>query len=159
MNLMKRLPPWALLLLIAIYILSPVDLLPDFFGLPSRVDDLFVALAGLLYLYIGSQAKARRARTSGQRSQRAGDRKRGEDTSGREEGGKEETRPRDPYEILGVKRGTPLPEIKRLYKEKLLQYHPDRVQHMGSELQELAEQRTKEITEAYQKVLKERGET
>ena len=49
-----------------------------------------------------------------------------------------------------------LEEIRRRYKEKLLQYHPDRVQHLGKEFQEIAERRTKEITEAYQRILRER---
>jgi DnaJ like chaperone protein len=42
-----------------------------------------------------------------------------------------------------------------VYKEKLLQYHPDRVQCLGKEFQDLAEQKTKELNEAYQRILKE----
>ncbi len=62
-----------------------------------------------------------------------------------------------PYEVLGVDRGQGFEEIRRRYKEKLLQYHPDRVLHLGREFQEMAERKTKEITEAFQKIQKERA--
>ncbi|MGW8324027.1 MAG: J domain-containing protein [Thermodesulfobacteriota bacterium] len=58
--------------------------------------------------------------------------------------------------MLGVDRGQGFEEIRRRYKEKLLQYHPDRVLHLGKEFQEIAERKTKEITEAFQKILRER---
>ena len=39
--------------------------------------------------------------------------------------------------------------IKTAYREQLMKYHPDRVQHLGREFQEMAEEKTKLITEAY----------
>ena len=59
--------------------------------------------------------------------------------------------------MLGAARGESLEEIRRRYREKLLQYHPDRVQHLGREFQEMAEQKTKEITEAFRKISRERA--
>ncbi len=40
--------------------------------------------------------------------------------------------------------------IKKNYLEKLAQYNPDKVRSMGKELQDLAEQKSKEINEAFQ---------
>jgi DnaJ-domain-containing protein 1 len=52
--------------------------------------------------------------------------------------------------ILGVT-DTDTPEtIKTRYKELLTKYHPDKVQHLGVEFQEMAERKTKAIMEAYE---------
>ncbi|MFA5357244.1 MAG: DnaJ domain-containing protein, partial [Candidatus Omnitrophota bacterium] len=53
---------------------------------------------------------------------------------------------RDYYEILGVKKGATLEEIKKSYREMALRYHPDRVPH---EQKKEAEEKFKEISEAY----------
>ena len=53
--MLRQLPPWLLLILCILYVLSPLDLLPDVLGLPGRFDDLLVALGTLLYLYAGSK--------------------------------------------------------------------------------------------------------
>ena len=41
-------------------------------------------------------------------------------------------------------------EIKRSYRKLIAQYHPDKVEHLGPELQELANKKTKEIVLAYE---------
>jgi DnaJ-domain-containing protein 1 len=52
--------------------------------------------------------------------------------------------------ILGVtNRDTPA-TIKARYKDLLTKYHPDKVQHLGVEFQEMAERKTKAIMEAYE---------
>ena len=40
--------------------------------------------------------------------------------------------------------------IKSVYRKKIAQYHPDKVSAMGPEIQEVAEQKAKEINEAYE---------
>lgn len=158
MKLIRKLPPWLLLLLGVLYVLSPVDLLPDFLGLPGRFDDLLVALGTLLYLYSGSKKFPGTDSSGRARSSREG-RGRGEDRTGFRDGSRTQGEPGsvDPYEVLGAARGDDLEEIRRRYKEMLLQYHPDRVQHLGKEFQEMAERKTKEINEAFRKIVKERG--
>lgn len=158
MSLLRRLPPWLLLLLCVLYVLSPVDLLPDFLGIPGRLDDLLVALGTLFYLYSASKkvpgtGGSRRERASREGRQGHQDRRGSE----RDSSGRAARDSIDPYEVLGVHRGENFEEIRSRYKEKLLQYHPDRVQHLGKEFEEIAEQKTKEITEAYQQILRERG--
>jgi DnaJ-class molecular chaperone len=58
----------------------------------------------------------------------------------------------DPYEILGIQRGASKEEIKKAYRRTIAQYHPDKVGHLGEEIQKLARQKTQEITEAYNRL-------
>jgi hypothetical protein len=64
----------------------------------------------------------------------------------------------DPYEVLGVSATDAPDEIKSKYKQLIMQYHPDRVSHLGPELIEFALRKTKEINEAYALVRKDLGE-
>ncbi len=156
MNLLRQLPPWLLLVLCALYLLSPADLFPDFLGLPGRVDDILVALGTLFYLYTNSKKVpgSDRSRKAGNTRRGRGEERRKSEGASPGTGGRESE---DPYEILGTNPGEDLHAIRRRYKEKLLQYHPDRVHHLGEEFQEMAERKTKQITEAYQRILRERG--
>ncbi|MDP9317021.1 MAG: DnaJ domain-containing protein [Chloroflexota bacterium] len=54
-----------------------------------------------------------------------------------------------PYEVLGVSPDASPDEIKSAYHSKVKLYHPDKVAHLGEELQVLAQQRTLEINAAY----------
>lgn len=61
---------------------------------------------------------------------------------------------RDPYEVLGVSRGATEEEIKKAYKSLSRKYHPDA--NINNPRKEEAEERFKEIQQAYQQVMKER---
>lgn len=52
--------------------------------------------------------------------------------------------------ILGVTAGDDPATMRKKYKELLAKYHPDKVQHLGIEFQEMAERKTKAIMEAYE---------
>ena len=52
---------------------------------------------------------------------------------------------RDYYDVLGVERNASLEDIKRAYRKKALEFHPDR--NPGDKS---AEERFKEATEAYE---------
>ena len=54
---------------------------------------------------------------------------------------------RDPYEVLGIKPGASDDEIKRAYRDLARKYHPDNYQN--NPLADLAEEKMKEINEAY----------
>ena len=56
---------------------------------------------------------------------------------------------RDYYTILGVKKGAPDGEIKKAYRKLSMQYHPDKVGHLGDEFKGVAEEKMKEINMAY----------
>jgi len=51
--------------------------------------------------------------------------------------------------ILGLKGKPNLNEIKKRYRNNIKKYHPDKVAMLGDELIELAEEKTKELNEAY----------
>ncbi|MCU0666164.1 MAG: molecular chaperone DnaJ [Candidatus Omnitrophica bacterium] len=53
---------------------------------------------------------------------------------------------RDYYEILGIKKGASLDEVKNAYRQMALRFHPDRV---PQEQKKEAEEKFKEISEAY----------
>ena len=49
--------------------------------------------------------------------------------------------------LLGVTANDDPAAIRKKYEELLAKYHPDKVQHLGIEFQEMAETKTKAITE------------
>jgi hypothetical protein len=61
----------------------------------------------------------------------------------------------DPYSVLGVKQNASEDEIKRAYHELARKYHPDNYQN--NPLANLAEEKMKEINEAYDAITKMRG--
>lgn len=63
---------------------------------------------------------------------------------------------RDPYEVLGISRGATEEEIKKAYKALSRKYHPDA--NINNPHKEEAEEKFKEIQQAYQQVMKERTE-
>ena len=54
---------------------------------------------------------------------------------------------RNPYEVLGIREGASEEEIKRAYREQVKKYHPD--QYRDNPLSKLAEEKLREINEAY----------
>ncbi|MCI6634698.1 MAG: J domain-containing protein [Eubacteriales bacterium] len=63
---------------------------------------------------------------------------------------------KDPYSVLGVPRDADDDAIKKAYRELARKYHPDN--YAGTNLAEVAEEKMKEINEAYDAVQKERQE-
>ena len=56
------------------------------------------------------------------------------------------------YDVLGVGSSATAGEIKQAFRREIAKYHPDKVQHLGAELQEVAATRAAEITEAYRQL-------
>lgn len=63
---------------------------------------------------------------------------------------------RDPYEVLGITRSASEEEIKKAYKALSRKYHPDA--NINNPRKEEAEEKFKEIQQAYQQIMKERTE-
>jgi len=138
--LFRRIPPAVWMLLAVLYLVSPIDLIPDVppFGF---LDDILVLISAIWW---ASQV----ARGAQPRRQQAG---------------RERTRQRppesgqsgvrwDPYAVLGVARGASSAEITQAYREQMKRYHPDRVADLGEELQRVAHEKTVEIQRAYEEL-------
>lgn len=52
-------------------------------------------------------------------------------------------------QIFGLKHGATKDQLKRQYRELVSKCHPDRVNHLDTEFQKLAEEKTKLLNEAY----------
>ena len=61
---------------------------------------------------------------------------------------------RDPYEVLGVSPDAGDEEVKKAYRELARKYHPDN--YINNPLADLAEEKMKEINEAYDAITKGR---
>ncbi|MCI7814245.1 MAG: J domain-containing protein [Lachnospiraceae bacterium] len=60
----------------------------------------------------------------------------------------------DPYKVLGVSRNASNDEIKKAYRELSRKYHPD--SYVNNPLADLAEEKFKEVQEAYKRIMDER---
>jgi DnaJ like chaperone protein len=61
------------------------------------------------------------------------------------------------YKILEITKDATVDEIKSAYRTMAKKYHPDRVMHLGEEHRKGAEEKFRQVQEAYEKIQKERG--
>jgi molecular chaperone DnaJ len=60
----------------------------------------------------------------------------------------------NPYEVLGISPNASNDEVKKAYRELSRKYHPD--SNVDNPLSELAEEKFKEVQEAYDQIMRER---
>ena len=60
------------------------------------------------------------------------------------------------YQILEIDLSDTNDEVKKAYRKMAKKYHPDKVTHLGKELQELAEEKFKAVNKAYKDIKLER---
>ena len=60
------------------------------------------------------------------------------------------------YELLEIPPTSTADEVKRAFRQQIARYHPDKVQHLGKEFQDMAADRAAELTEAY-RILSDEG--
>ncbi|MEE9278853.1 MAG: DnaJ domain-containing protein [Myxococcota bacterium] len=136
-----------MIIIAVLYLVFPRDLIPDF--LPSGlglIDDLSL-IALLTYFYRSRLRKyaARVTQESGGQDQRErSSRAQAEASEGSF----------DPLEILGIDSSASGEEIKAAYKARMHEYHPDKVAHLGEELQKVAHRKAVEIRQAYEQLRK-----
>jgi len=63
----------------------------------------------------------------------------------------------NPYQVLEINKNINNSEIKEAYMSKIKEYHPDKTASLGKEIQDLAEEKSKQINRAYEQIKKERG--
>ena len=61
------------------------------------------------------------------------------------------------YRILEVTPDATSEELKKAYRRMALKYHPDRVAHLGDDIQKAANAKFQELNAAYEQIKKERG--
>jgi DnaJ like chaperone protein len=61
------------------------------------------------------------------------------------------------YQILGIKSSASNDDVKNAFRKMAKKYHPDKVLHIGRELQELAEEKFVAVNKAYKDIKRERG--
>jgi curved DNA-binding protein CbpA len=60
------------------------------------------------------------------------------------------------YQLLELPPSATADEIKKSFRQLIARYHPDKVQHLGKEFQDMAAERAAELTEAY-RILSDEG--
>lgn len=125
---------WPLLLGL-LYLVSPIDAIPDTLLGLGWADDIVLLLLAFWFVkrIIGGSSQ-----TGNYNSRRP------------RQGEPEPSAGKDPYKVLGVSRNATPEEIKSAYRKQAQRYHPDRVSHLGEELQQLAKQKFLEIQKAYE---------
>jgi DnaJ like chaperone protein len=64
---------------------------------------------------------------------------------------------RSAYEILEINKSATNEELKKAFRKMAKKYHPDKVAHLGEELQKSAEEKFKAVNKAYKDIKLERG--
>ena len=61
------------------------------------------------------------------------------------------------YRILEITPDATNDEIKKAYRKMAVKYHPDKVSHLGEDVQNAAKVKFQKVSEAYEQIKKERG--
>ena len=130
-----------------IYLVLPYDLFPDFLGLPGRIDDVLV-MAWLAWFYRNHARQFFANATNSESASGSAD----SDSGRTDPRGPKQTAAFDPYEVLGVPRGASSEVIQAAYRSQMQQYHPDKVAHLGEDLQKLATEKSQQIQRAYKQL-------
>jgi len=140
-----------IIIIAALYVLSPIDLIPDLFPIFGWLDDAFLVGIMVYYLKRGSLpvflSWLNRSFGSG-RSRQQSYHNRATPNEKRHQ----TEAPKDPFNVLGIPPTADPDEIHRAYRRAVQVYHPDKVSHLGPEFKALAEKKFLEIQNAYKQL-------
>ena len=60
------------------------------------------------------------------------------------------------YKVLEIEKNATDTEVKKAYRKMAVKYHPDKVGHLGEDFQKMAEEKFKQLNDAYERIKKER---
>ena len=63
-----------------------------------------------------------------------------------------ERKTRDPWQVLEIPPSSTQEEIRQAYRKQSQLYHPDKVSRLGKDLRDMAEEKTKDINHAYERL-------
>jgi DnaJ like chaperone protein len=146
----EKLKKWLIIIGLA-YLVFPRDLLPDYLGRGfGFVDDLLL-IGFLRHFYVqrlrAFAAKAAAGEAGANPRQDRRERPQHAQTTAPEAAS-------DPYTTLGITPSATQKAIQSAYRARMSEYHPDKVAHLGEDLQKLAHRKVLEIQQAYQKLRK-----
>lgn len=154
----KRLKRWLIVAAVA-YLLFPRDLVPDFLGRGLGLVDDLALIAGLVWYYrhklrdlAAGEADEPAGTGEGTRRDREEPRQGPGEQRGGPSGEPAGDAASDPHAVLGVPRSASAEEIRAAYRARMREYHPDKVEHLGPDLKQLAHRKTLEIQRAYEKL-------
>ena len=61
------------------------------------------------------------------------------------------------YTVLGVSENSTDMEIKKAYRKMANKYHPDKTAHLGDDFKEISQEKFKSVSQAYNKIKKDRN--
>lgn len=129
---MAKLANYLWIIILALYILSPLDAHPLF------LDDLIAS--GILFYYLHKNLKKKPSQgfryAHGNEQRKTG----GSDTAMNLD---------KAYDTLGIDRNSSWEEVKTAYKDKIKKSHPDKVTHLSRELQDKAKELTLRLNHAF----------
>ena len=140
----RNLKKW-LIIIAVLYLVFPRDLIPDFLGSGLGLIDDLALIALLTYFY-----RKRLRETAARATQGSGGQDQREHSSRAQAEASEGSL--DPYEILSIDSSASGEEIQAAYKARMHEYHPDKVAHLGEELQKVAHRKAVEIQQAYEQL-------
>ncbi|MCF8331350.1 MAG: TerB family tellurite resistance protein [Bacteroidales bacterium] len=63
------------------------------------------------------------------------------------------------YKILEVDPAASMDDVKKAYRKMAVKYHPDKVSHLGEDVQKAAKEKFQKISAAYEQIKKQRGKS
>ena len=129
-----------LIIILIIYIISPLDLFPFVF------DDLIAS--GFLFYFWRKFKNQKNQKSYYSRSKSQTNINAGSDGPMNLD---------ESYKLLNVSFDASLSEVQKAYKEKMAKSHPDKVAHLSEELQKKAKELALEINKAYNNIKSYKG--
>ena len=126
------------IVLLAVYIISPIDAHPLF------LDDLMASGVLFYYLYKNAKLKKQQQYYDNYSQSQAGS----QSGQNKAAGNQGPLTLEKAFTLMGVRPDAGMDEIGRAYKDKMSKSHPDKVSHLSEELQAKARELTLELNEA-----------